>query len=399
MTTGGVVRCRQRTLCRRRIRGRRAGMPRRTRRRRPARRRTRAGIGRRGQRHCRGICDRHPDSHRDRQRPHATDVLCVFHGWFPFAHPHRINGAVVINKGVAEWSVARCTTVHIGIGNRRRPGARRPHGPRCRVPQRSRVASRRCGRCIAVAEPRSNFDVEPIPTLFTGNPVREFKSVRHRHTQHICFAGESRHTLSSPTGVATGPSPADPRISSIALDYCGESLQMRCARGRHKGSSDAVQSPGIESGRSNGVDGSAVGLATGSQPRPRLRDQVLEPTHRALPADMFEDDQPASGCEHTPDLAKGDGHIIDRAQHKPDMDRVETVVRERNRLGDPIDDVDHNAATPARAEAIRRNDASGSTAATDVTAGERNIKSVPGPTPIISSRPTALLIASRRYRL
>ena len=172
MTTGGVVRCRQRTLCRRRIRGRRAGMPRRTRRRRPARRRTRAGIGRRGQRHCRGICDRHPHSQRDRQRPHATDVLCVFHGWFPFAHPHRINGAVVINKGVAEWSVARCTTVHIGIGNRRRPGARRPHGPRCRVPQRSRVASRRCGRCIAVAEPRSNFDVEPIPTLFTGNPVR-----------------------------------------------------------------------------------------------------------------------------------------------------------------------------------------------------------------------------------
>jgi hypothetical protein len=121
---------------------------------------------------------------------------------------------------------------------------------------------------------------------------------------------------------------------------------MGCARGRYKGSSDAAQSPGIESGRSNGVDGSAVGLATGSQPRPRLGDQVLEPTHRTLPANMLEDDQPASGCEHTPDLAKGRCHVIDRAQHKPDMDRVEAVVRERNRLGNPIDDVDHDAATP-----------------------------------------------------
>ena len=79
MTTWGVVRCRRRILCRRRIRRRRAGMPRRTRRR-LARRRTLAGIGRCGQRHCRRIGDRHPHAQRDRQRPHATDVLCVFHG-------------------------------------------------------------------------------------------------------------------------------------------------------------------------------------------------------------------------------------------------------------------------------------------------------------------------------
>ena len=104
---------------------------------------------------------------------------------------------------------------------------------------------------------------------------------------------------------------ADLRISSIAFDYSRESLQMRGTRGRHKGSSDAAQSPGIESGRSNGVDGSAIRVATGSQPRPRLCDQVLKPTHRAIPADVFEDDQPASGRQHPPDLDEGSVHIID----------------------------------------------------------------------------------------
>jgi hypothetical protein len=69
-------------------------------------------------------------------------------------------------------------------------------------------------------------------------------------------------------------------------------------------------------------------------------DQDLEPTHRAVPTDMLE---PASGCEHTPDLAEGSGHIVDRAQHKSDVYRVKTIVRERNRLADPIDKVDRNA--------------------------------------------------------
>jgi len=46
--------------------------------------------------------------------------------------------------------------------------------------------------------------------------------------------------------------------------------------------------------------------------------------------------------------------------------------------------------------AIRRNGAAGSTAATDVTVSGRNIKSVPGPSPSISSRPVALLSAARR---
>lgn len=46
--------------------------------------------------------------------------------------------------------------------------------------------------------------------------------------------------------------------------------------------------------------------------------------------------------------------------------------------------------------AIRRNGAAGSTAATDVTVSGRNIKSVPGPSPSISSRPFALLSAARR---
>ncbi len=63
---------------------------------------------------------------------------------------------------------------------------------------------------------------------------------------------------------------------------------------------------------------------------------------------MLEDDQPASGCEHTPDLAEGSGHIVDRAQHKPDVYRVETVVRERNRLADPVDDVDCNAVAASK---------------------------------------------------
>ena len=54
------------------------------------------------------------------------------------------------------------------------------------------------------------------------------------------------------------------------------------------------------------------------------------------------------GDQHTPDLAEGSTHIIDRAQHQPDVYRVETVVRERNRLGDPIDDVDRNAATAGK---------------------------------------------------
>jgi hypothetical protein len=71
-----------------------------------------------------------PPSPRPARPPAPTCNRCALR--FPwvvsFAHPHRINGAVVINKGVAEWSAARCTTVHIGIGNRRRPGARRPHG-------------------------------------------------------------------------------------------------------------------------------------------------------------------------------------------------------------------------------------------------------------------------------
>ena len=64
---------------------------------------------------------------------------------------------------------------------------------------------------------------------------------------------------------------------------------------------------------------------------------------------MFEDDQPACGHEHTPDLAEGRGYIINRAQHQPDVDRVETVVRERNRLAHSIDDVDCNAAAPGKA--------------------------------------------------
>jgi hypothetical protein len=82
---------------------------------------------------------------------------------------------------------------------------------------------------------------------------------------------------------------ADPRLSSIALDYGGNSLQMRCARGRHRGS-DAAQSPGIESGRGNGVDGSAIRLAPGTEKGPRPGDQVLEPTHRTVSADMLQDE-------------------------------------------------------------------------------------------------------------
>src|SRR6516225_6500940 len=119
---------------------------------------------------------------------------------------------------------------------------------------------------------------------------------------------------------------------------------MRCARGRHQGPSYAAQSGSIEPGCGNGIDGSAVRLATAGQSRPRLGDQVLEPIYLALSADMLEDDQPASGREHTPDLAQGSAHIVDRAQHQPDVYRVETVVRERNRLANPVDDVDCDAA-------------------------------------------------------
>ena len=92
---------------------------------------------------------------------------------------------------------------------------------------------------------------------------------------------------------------------STVLDYSRESQQMGCTWGRHKGSSDASQSPGIESGRGNGVDGSAVRLTSRSQPGPRLCDPVLEPAHRAIPANVLENNQPASGYEHTPDLAEG----------------------------------------------------------------------------------------------
>jgi hypothetical protein len=63
---------------------------------------------------------------------------------------------------------------------------------------------------------------------------------------------------------------------------------------------------------------------------------------------MLEYDQPASRYEHAPDLPEGNGHIIDRAQHKPDVHRVETVVQERNRLPDPIDDIDRNAVASSK---------------------------------------------------
>ena len=67
-----------------------------------------------------------------------------------------------------------------------------------------------------------------------------------------------------------------------------------------------------------------------------------------VPADMLENDQPAAGCEHTSDLAEGSGHIVDRAQHKPDVHRVETVVREWNRLADTVDDVDCNVTATSQ---------------------------------------------------
>src|SRR5712672_945359 len=118
---------------------------------------------------------------------------------------------------------------------------------------------------------------------------------------------------------------------------------MGFARKRHRGSWDAAQSRGIEARRDNGVDGPAVRLTTGRKPRPWLGDQVLEPTHRALAADMLQDDQPAPGHEYPPDLAQGGGDIVDRAQHQPDVHRVETVVRERNRLTRPVDDVGRDA--------------------------------------------------------
>jgi hypothetical protein len=109
-------------------------------------------------------------------------------------------------------------------------------------------------------------------------------------------------------------------------------LQLRCARGRHQGSSNAAQCRGIESGRGNGVNGSTVRIVTGRKPRPRLCDQVLEPTRRPLAADMFEGDQPACGHERPPDLGEGRSYIINRAEHQPDVRRVETVVRKRFRV-------------------------------------------------------------------
>src|SRR3954468_21795040 len=89
-------------------------------------------------------------------------------------------------------------------------------------------------------------------------------------------------------------------------------------------------------------------MATRRQPRPRPCDQVLEPTHRAIPTDMLEDDQAAARYQHAPDLAEGSAHIIDRAQHQSDVYRLETVVRERNRLRNPIDNVERNAATAGK---------------------------------------------------
>jgi ABC-type lipoprotein release transport system permease subunit len=44
---------------------------------------------------------------------------------------------------------------------------------------------------------------------------------------------------------------------------------------------------------------------------------------------MFKDDQPACGHERPPDLAEGRSYIINRAQHQPDVHRVEPVVRKR----------------------------------------------------------------------
>ena len=65
----------------------------------------------------------------------------------------------------------------------------------------------------------------------------------------------------------------------LGLDDGDEALQMRSARWRHQGASDAAQSASVESGCGNGVDGSTIRLTAGSQPGPRLCDQVLEPTH------------------------------------------------------------------------------------------------------------------------
>src|SRR5580693_9753329 len=123
---------------------------------------------------------------------------------------------------------------------------------------------------------------------------------------------------------------------------------MRGARRRYQGSSDAAQSRGIESGGGNGVDGSAVGLAAGGQPRPRFCHQVLEPTHRAVASDMLENDQSSPGSEDPSDLAEGSGHIVDRAEHQSDMHRVETIVREGNRLADTVDDIDGNIAATSQ---------------------------------------------------
>ena len=90
--------------------------------------------------------------------------------------------------------------------------------------------------------------------------------------------------------------------------------------------------PGIESGRGNRVDGSAVRLAARRQPRPWLGDQSwnrpIAPSPRT--------------CSSTTNLPPGTSTrrisprvaatSVDRAQHQSDVYRVETVVRERNRL-------------------------------------------------------------------
>src|ERR1700753_965956 len=123
---------------------------------------------------------------------------------------------------------------------------------------------------------------------------------------------------------------------------------MRSARRRHQGAPDLAQSASVEARGVDGVEGPAVRFETGSQPRPRLCDQVLEPAHQAVAADMLEDHQPAAGCEHAPDLAEGGGPVVDRAHHQADVYRVETVVREWNRLAGPINDADRNAATASQ---------------------------------------------------
>jgi hypothetical protein len=131
-------------------------------------------------------------------------------------------------------------------------------------------------------------------------------------------------------------------LVTYSLRDGGESLQMRCARGRHQGAWNAAQPTGVESGSGNGIDGSTVRLASGCQPRPWLGDQVLKPAHQAVAADVLEDYQPASGCEYPTDFSQGGAHVVDRAQHQADVYRVKAVVWKGNRLADSVDDVDVN---------------------------------------------------------